>query len=284
MNVSCHPIPQPLVEEMLQLVARALCARPAETVAQGASRTRQMVHSTMGFEPRDGIEYMFSTLVYGHFELILDSMRDVLTGQAGALKAKARTAIVALDRSMLALIKEFGMQRRRPLGNDAREARPATSPAVTPTAAATPPSPTGLASNGHDSTELSPTGLAAAKPSFTRTAMPATSDRALESLATMQGAAGSGPIRMAASPVVAPVTRDRPRAEALSPGMSHAESGKSGVAATSVAPLPPLDDDEATFARHIGESETAMAAATVTLAEARALYDATAAAEAAPKD
>ena len=60
MSTHCQPLPRPLVEEMLQVVARAICDRPSDNAAQRESRTRQMVHSVLGFEPRDGLEALRS--------------------------------------------------------------------------------------------------------------------------------------------------------------------------------------------------------------------------------
>src|SRR6202795_5191149 len=115
MTTPCQPLPLPVAEEMLQVVTRAICDRPGDTSAQRDSRTRQMVHSVLGFEPRDGLEYMLSTVAFGHFLLILDSMRDVFQGQADAMKAKTKTTIVALDRTMLEMIKELRVVRGRPV-------------------------------------------------------------------------------------------------------------------------------------------------------------------------
>ena len=71
MTASCQPLPRNLVEEMLQLVARATCDRPGETAAQRAGRTNHMVHATLGLAPRDGLELMLASIVVGHFNLIL---------------------------------------------------------------------------------------------------------------------------------------------------------------------------------------------------------------------
>jgi hypothetical protein len=83
-------LPRNLVEEMLQLVARAICERPGESAAQRDSRANQMVHCTLGFAPRDGLELMLASLTIGHFHLILDSMRDVFQGELAQLKAKTK--------------------------------------------------------------------------------------------------------------------------------------------------------------------------------------------------
>jgi hypothetical protein len=123
MTASCHPLPRNVVEEMLQLVGRAICDRPGETAAQREGRTNQMVHSTLGFAPRDGLEFMLAGLAIGHFNLILDSMRDVFRGQlVDQLKAKTKTTIVALDRAMLEMIKELRVESLRPVAQSLGDA------------------------------------------------------------------------------------------------------------------------------------------------------------------
>ena len=111
----CHPLPKTIIDEFLQVAARAICDRPADSPAQRESRTRQMVYSTMGFEPRDGLEYMLSVMLVGHFNLLLDSMRDVFQGQMDSMKSKSKTTIVALDRALLAYAKELRICAGRPL-------------------------------------------------------------------------------------------------------------------------------------------------------------------------
>jgi hypothetical protein len=115
MSSTCQPLPQSVAQEMLQVVARAICDRPGDNPAQRESRTRQMVYSTMGFQPRDGLEYMLSTMLVGHFNLILDSMHDVFLGQVDTMKARTKATIVALDRSILAFVRELRLAGMRPL-------------------------------------------------------------------------------------------------------------------------------------------------------------------------
>jgi len=111
----CHPMPHQVAEEMLQVVTRAICDRPGESPAQRDSRTRQLVHSVTGLTPRDGLEHMLSSLVVGHFNLILDSLHEVFAGQTESLKARTKTTIVALDRAFIGLIRELRTERKRPL-------------------------------------------------------------------------------------------------------------------------------------------------------------------------
>jgi hypothetical protein len=130
MTSTCQPLPQPVVEEMLQVAARAICHRPGDTAKQRDSRTRQMVYSIIGFEPRDAMEYMTATMIVGHFHLILDSMHGVFQGQMDSVKAQTKTGVVALDRAMLAYVKELRLIRQRPLAGWAEEARRQTDTAA----------------------------------------------------------------------------------------------------------------------------------------------------------
>jgi hypothetical protein len=128
MIATCQPFPRGAAEEMLQIVARATCDCPGESRAQLESRTNQMVHATMGMEPRDGLEYMVSALLFGHFNLILDSMRDVFQGQTDSMKAKTKSGIVALDRAMLTLVKELREAKQRPVAKYTEDAKQADAP------------------------------------------------------------------------------------------------------------------------------------------------------------
>ena len=110
---NCHPLPRSVAESMIEAVTRAVCDRPKDTQAQKEARTRQLVYFTLGFEPRDGLEYMLATLSFTHFNLILDASRDVFRGQAENAKQRSRSSIVALDRALLAYVREYRAQRER---------------------------------------------------------------------------------------------------------------------------------------------------------------------------
>lgn len=132
MNTYCQPLPPSVAKEMLEVVARTLCDLPSDTPLQRQSRARQMVHTTLGLQPRDGLEFMLSTLMFGHFQLILDSMRDALRGQADEVKGKTKTTIVSLDRSLLGFAKEYRLTRSRPLAPGTEVAQPCDEAAADP--------------------------------------------------------------------------------------------------------------------------------------------------------
>jgi hypothetical protein len=226
MTPFCQRLPKSVAEEMLQVVARAICDRPGDNPAQRDSRTRQMVYSTMGFDPRDGLEYMLTTMTVGHFNLILDSMFDVFQGQMDTMKARTKSTIVALDRSMLAFVKEMRFSRLR------SAVQWTEAPAETTAAEA-----------------LAEMDVPPAEPAPESSTPPAS----------------AGP-HMAAKPVTAAVPlQARPRTAA--PGPAGAVPRRSGnQVETSV--------DDATLEEHIAAFQDAFAAATETLAEARALDEA----------
>jgi hypothetical protein len=149
MTAFCQPLPRSVAEEMLQVVARALCDRAGDSPEQREGRTRQMVSSTLGMAPRDGLEFMLATLAFGHFQIILDSMSDVFRGQTDALKAKTKTTIVPLGRAMLEMLKELRLAQVRPAmqaeedthKEEAAEAEPQRTAASPPSAPAAPPDP-----------------------------------------------------------------------------------------------------------------------------------------------
>ena len=247
MNSVCHPLPPPVAQEMLQVLAQSLCARPGDRPAVRESRTRQMVHSVLGFEPRDGLEYMLSGLVFGHFHLILDAMSDAFRGEMDTIKAKTRTSVVSLDRSMLGLVKELRITRHRPIS--------AAAMAMWEQAQ-----------------------QAAAAPDADRmdwvaewAGMPPTEEAPEESAAATEPLAEPTP--SAAAPATTPNTPAKPTTGAA----RQPETAKPGVAARPAPTIQhrqtpaPYDADDATTEQHIAAFQEAMAATAETLAEARAL-------------
>jgi hypothetical protein len=124
MVTGCLPLPQTVAGELLAVAARAVCDRPGESPAQCASRTEQLVHSCLGFGPRDGLEYILATMVFGHWGMILDSMHDVHVGMTASLKARTKSGIVQLDRLMMDMVRELRTMGVRPT----LAARPAEVP------------------------------------------------------------------------------------------------------------------------------------------------------------
>jgi hypothetical protein len=278
MNTHCQPLPSQVAEELLQVVTRAVCDRPADSAQQRESRTRQMIHSVLGFEPRDGLEYMLATIAYGHFQLILDSMRDAFQGQSEVMKAKNKTTIVALDRMMLQMIKELGLVRRRPMAHSgagiAEQARAvAASPvgvaavvesigagvAVATSAASKP------ATSATVRTGLEGTPSDAAHPDMARsdTARPDGAPPSFAAFArTMLVLTGSEAGGQGSAPAVVPSV-----AAPISPSTPDAFADEiSGF----LAP-PAGEGDAGTFEDHIAAFEDAYAATMETLAEARML-------------
>ncbi len=284
MNV-CQQLPNDLASEMLQIAARSICDRPADNPAQRDFRTRQMVYTTMGMEPRDGLEYMLATMVVAHFNLILDTMFDMFQGQMDLLKAKTKTTIVALDRSMLSFVKEMRTARRRPAARSAedvaRRAAEATigtpEPRVAPGKTVTVPVPAPPAAPlvaplaaalaaGPRAMDAAATGRAAApatqKPRQANGSMAAP----LATLTPAGQANGAAPI----------VTRIAATETAAWPGETHTPDPMSGSPFGAAFGWKSVETetreiDEAMLAEHIAAFQQAMTDAAAALAEARAL-------------
>jgi hypothetical protein len=62
------------------------------------------------------VESMLAAMVIMHVELIQDSARDALGDQTGALKARTKSSIVALDRMLLGFLKELRIAQKRTVG------------------------------------------------------------------------------------------------------------------------------------------------------------------------
>ena len=114
MIAACLPLSREVSKDLLEVAARAVCDRPGESPAQCESRTAQLVHSTLGFLPRDGLEYILATLVFGHWGMILDSMHDVHIGMTASLKARTKSGIVQMDRAMMDMVRELRAAAVRP--------------------------------------------------------------------------------------------------------------------------------------------------------------------------
>ena len=113
MTVYCQPLPASIVQEILANVVRATCDLPGQTPARRETAARAVVHATLGFQPRDTIEVMLSSLAVVHFNLILDSAHDAVAGQIDLMKARTKSTIVALNRSLLGMLKELRLAQER---------------------------------------------------------------------------------------------------------------------------------------------------------------------------
>ena len=212
MTALCQPLPASVVQDFLQDAARMLCDRPGETAAQRDKRTHRMVYTVMGFQPRDGLEYMLSTMALGHYDLILDAMHDAFQGQIDTMKTKSKAGVVALGSGFRGLLTDLRRASARPLteeaqrAQDARQAAEAARRAAAPTPEPAPES----AQVAEEPAPAAPTPVAA--PVAAQTPEPPTE------AATAQPAT---PRPAASVPAGVPV---RPRPAAAPPALSRAPS------------------------------------------------------------
>ena len=141
MTAACHPFPADAAQGFLAFATRALCDHPGETRPDAEARTRQMVHTALGFEPRDGLEFMLSSLIYGQVVVLLDAMHDVFHAEPGPQKHRARTGVATLNRALLSTLREFRLQKTRPAAPNASAPQAETATQTNP-APATPPTAT----------------------------------------------------------------------------------------------------------------------------------------------
>lgn len=123
MSATCHPIPNNIAQDMVRGVADALCDRPAETPEHREALRRGVVCSVLSFQPRDPVEIMLAGMAVTNFQLILDSAHDALRGQLADLKGKTKSGVVALNRSVVGLMKEIRTAQTRAMEQGAEEAR-----------------------------------------------------------------------------------------------------------------------------------------------------------------
>jgi hypothetical protein len=115
MTQTCHPITQAVAQDMLRGLVEAICDRPAQTKAQRDSRSTEVVHSVLAFEPRDPVEMMLAGLVVTHFHLISHAAHEAFGEQPEDVRPRARSGIVALDRAMVGFVKELRTAKTRPM-------------------------------------------------------------------------------------------------------------------------------------------------------------------------
>src|ERR1035438_3543028 len=114
MSATCNPMPPTVAQDMVQGLVDALCDRPSETPARREALRRGVVYSMMSFQPRDPMEIMLAGMTITNFHLMLDSAHDALRGQLPELKGKTKSGVVALNRSVVGLLKEMRAAQARP--------------------------------------------------------------------------------------------------------------------------------------------------------------------------
>jgi hypothetical protein len=126
-NVMNAPLPDgspTVLPVLLQNMADAICDRPAESVAQRASRRREIVDLVNGLQPNDAVEMMLVSMVIAHAHLLEDATCDVFRGRDERVKAQTKSQVVALGRGVLGFLKEL-----RTLQDRRRKAEAATQSA-----------------------------------------------------------------------------------------------------------------------------------------------------------
>jgi hypothetical protein len=251
-----------------------------------------MIYSIMGFEPRDGQEYMLATMIVGHYLylLILNAMHDVFQGQVDSTRARTKSGIVSLDRAWMVFSRDMRTARSRPLARAAegapREAEAASAPGPVEIAAwvadwsGMPPAAPGAAPRDMDVTVGA--GPVAARPVAPPEKTTAPVKIAPMTPAPVTAARAATALAAARPPATSPTPATCPSTEASRTARGPAELVPRpivpGVGAavnrpalmSSAAHLPPNDVDAETL-RHIADFESALAALTETLEEARAL-------------
>jgi hypothetical protein len=126
-----HPISQAVAHDMLRGLVQSICDRPGQSKAQRDTRSTEVIHTVLAFQPRDPVELMFASMIVAHFHLVLHSAHEAFLESPEDLKPTTRAGIVALDRAMIGFVKELRVARIRPAaGADATAsaAEPATRP------------------------------------------------------------------------------------------------------------------------------------------------------------
>jgi hypothetical protein len=104
---------QELFAHLIGGIAKAVGERQGESRQQQFDRTQAAAHTVMAFMPRDAIEAMISGHCVMFHEMMVDSVRETLRGEAAQAHCAARRGIVAMDRAFGNNLARLERYRRR---------------------------------------------------------------------------------------------------------------------------------------------------------------------------
>jgi hypothetical protein len=104
---------QELLTHLVGGVAKAIGERHGESRQQQFDRTQAAAHTVMAFMPRDAVEAMISGHCVMLHEMMVDSVRDTLRGEATPAHRAARGRIVAMDKAFGNNLARLERYRRR---------------------------------------------------------------------------------------------------------------------------------------------------------------------------
>ena len=103
--------PAVLIESLLRTVSDRVMASPEEHQI----RAQEIGEMVGGLAPRDGLERMLVRLIIMHYHVIEDTARDAVHAATETLRARARSAMAALDRQMNRFLSQMARACKRVL-------------------------------------------------------------------------------------------------------------------------------------------------------------------------
>ncbi len=119
-----------LLNHVVGDMAKAVCERGGESKQQQFARYQATVHMIMGFLPRDVIEAILAGHCVMFHEMMTDSVRVTLRGEADGTRRATRGNIVAMDKVFGNNLARLERYQTRPAEGrrDAPEVLPSTAP------------------------------------------------------------------------------------------------------------------------------------------------------------
>jgi hypothetical protein len=113
-------------------MAKAVSERPGESRQQQDTRSQAAAHMVMGLQPRDVIEAMLAGHCMMFHELLVDSMRNTMRGEADPVRRATRAGIVTMNKAFDNCLSRLEYYQTRP-SQGRRDAAEAGAPEETAT-------------------------------------------------------------------------------------------------------------------------------------------------------
>jgi len=111
-------------------MAKAVSQRPGETTQQQNARSQAATYVVMGLQPRDVIEAMLAGHCMMFHELLVDSMRNTICGEADPVRRATRASIVSINQAFDNCLSRLEYYQTRPSEGHRDAAGSASAPEV----------------------------------------------------------------------------------------------------------------------------------------------------------
>ena len=103
-----------LVTHLIGDMAKAVSERPGEATQQQTTRLRAATYTVLGLQPRDVTEAMLAGHCMMFHELLVDSMRNSMRGEADTVRRATRASIVSINQAFDNCLSRLEYYQTRP--------------------------------------------------------------------------------------------------------------------------------------------------------------------------